>query len=183
MHMNGYAEILSRTLLETSSLGDERTQEVARSLLAALDPALRLVALQMLTDAAEELNDELDGERVTVVMDGPATHFMVTRAAPQEARPAQQEPAAPERPADHEDQEDQEVRTTLRLPGSLKRDIDAAAQAQGRSLNAWMIEAARDALTRTSAAGPDGASWGAGRQDPGAGGSGMSGSTLRGWLG
>ena len=45
------------------------------------------------------------------------------------------------------------------------------------------IEAARDALTRTSAAGPDGASWGAGRQDPGAGGSGMSGSTLRGWLG
>ena len=180
MHMNGYAEILSRTLLETSYLGDERTQEVARSLLAALDPALRLVALQMLTDAVEELNDELDGERVTVVMDGPATHFMVTRAAPQEARPAQQEPAAPERPADHEDQE---VRTTLRLPGSLKRDIDAAAQAQGRSLNAWMIEAARDALTRPSAAGPDGASWGAGRQDPGAGGSGMSGSTLRGWLG
>ena len=180
MHMNGYAEILSRTLLETSSLGDERTQEVARSLLAALDPALRLVALQMLTDAAEELNDELDGERVTVVMDGPAAHFMVTRAVPQEARPAQQEPAATERPADHEDQE---VRTTLRLPGSLKRDIDAAAQAQGRSLNAWMIEAARDALTRTSAAGPDGASWGAGRQDPGAGGSGMSGSTLRGWLG
>ena len=72
MHVNGYAEILSRTLLETSSLGDERTQEVARSLMAALDPALRLVALQMLTDAAEELNDELDGERVTVVMDGPA---------------------------------------------------------------------------------------------------------------
>ena len=179
MHVNGYAEILSRTLLETSSLGDERTQEVARSLMAALDPALRLVVLQMLTDAAEELNDELDGERVTVVMDGPAAHFMVTRAVPEEARPARQEPAAPERP----DHEDQEVRTTLRLPGSLKRDIDAAAQAQGRSLNAWMIEAARDALTRTSAAGPDGASWGAGRQDPGAGGSGMSGSTLRGWLG
>ena len=36
MHVNGYAEILSRTLLETSSLGDERTQEVARSLMAAL---------------------------------------------------------------------------------------------------------------------------------------------------
>ena len=183
MHVNGYAEILSRTLLETSSLGDERTQEVARSLMAALDPALRLVALQMLTDAAEELNDELDGERVTVVMDGPAARFMVTQAAPWEARPDQQGQAASGRPGDQEDQEDQEVRTTLRLPGSLKRDIDAAAQAQGRSLNAWMIEAARDALTRTSAAGPDGASWGAGRQDPGAGGSGMSGSTLRGWLG
>ena len=37
MHMDSYTEILSRTLLETSSLGDERTQEVARSLLAALD--------------------------------------------------------------------------------------------------------------------------------------------------
>ena len=45
MHMDAYMDTLRRTLMETSSLGDERTQEVARSLTAAFDPALRLVAL------------------------------------------------------------------------------------------------------------------------------------------
>ena len=61
MHMDAYTETLRRTLVETSCLGDERTQEVAHSLTVALDPALRLVALQMLTDTADELNSELDG--------------------------------------------------------------------------------------------------------------------------
>ena len=70
MHMDAYMDTLRRTLMETSSLGDERTQEVARSLTAAFDPALRLVALQMLTDIADELNSELDDAHVAVVMDG-----------------------------------------------------------------------------------------------------------------
>ena len=43
-------------------------------------------------------------------------------------------------------QEGNEVRTTLRLPESLKQQIDAAARAQGRSVNAWLVEAARSAL-------------------------------------
>ena len=80
MRVNAYTETLRRTLVETSSLGDERTQEVARSLTAALDPALRLVALQMLTDTADELNSELDGAHVTVVMDGSTPHLLVTQA-------------------------------------------------------------------------------------------------------
>ena len=80
MHVDAYTETLRRTLVETSSLGDDRTQDVARSLAAALDPALRLVALQMPTDTADELNGELDGVHVAVVMDGATPHLLVTQA-------------------------------------------------------------------------------------------------------
>ena len=45
-----------------------------------------------------------------------------------------------------------EVRTTLRMPESLKQQIDAAARVQGRSVNAWLVEAARGALSEQSLA-------------------------------
>ena len=81
MRMDAFTETLRRTLVETSSLGDERTQDVARSLVAALDPALRLVALQMLTDTVDELNSELDGAHVAIVMDGSTPRLLVNQAA------------------------------------------------------------------------------------------------------
>ena len=155
MHMDAYTETLRRTLVETSCLGDERTQEVAHSLTVALDPALRLVALQMLTDTADELNSELDGAHVAVVMDGSTPHLLVTQADRSDEQdqgnvagsechtdtPARAVPEVPEGP---------EVRTTLRLPESLKQQIDAAARGQGRSVNAWLVEAARGALSEQS---------------------------------
>ena len=149
MHVDAYTETLRRTLVETSSLGDERTQEVARSLTAAFDPALRLVALQMLTDIADELNSELDDAHVAVVMDGSTPHLLVTQASPS-SEPGSNHPQMPDHsagtPVSEDVQEGPEIRTTLRLPESLKRQVDAAARAQGRSVNAWLVEAARRSL-------------------------------------
>ena len=155
MHVDAYTETLRRTLVETSSLGDERTQDVARSLAAALDPALRLVALQMLTDTADELNGELDGAHVAVVMDGATPHLLVTQADRSDER-EQDHVTGPDRLAQTpvhavpEVAEGPEVRTTLRLPESLKQQIEAAARVQGRSVNAWLVEAARGALSEQS---------------------------------
>ena len=155
MHVDAYTETLRRTLVETSSLGDDRTQDVARSLAAALDPALRLVALQMLTDTADELNGELDGAHVAVVMDGATPHLLVTQADRSDDR-EQDHATGPDRHAQTPVQavpevaEGPEVRTTLRLPESLKQQIDAAARGQGRSVNAWLVEAARGALSEQS---------------------------------
>ena len=155
MHIDAYTESLRRTLVETSSLADERTQDVARSLAAALDPALRLVALQMLTDTADELNGELDGAHVAVVMDGATPHLLVTQADRSDER-EQDHVTGPDRHAETsvhaapEVEEGPEVRTTLRLPESLKQQIDAAARGQGRSVNAWLVEAARGALSEQS---------------------------------
>ena len=159
MHVDAYTETLRRTLVETSSLGDDRTQDVARSLAAALDPALRLVALQMLTDTADELNGELDGAHVAVVMDGATPHLLVTQADRSDER-EQDHVTGPNRHAETpvhavpEVEEGPEVRTTLRLPESLKQQIDAAARIRGCSVNAWLVEAARSALSeQTSASG------------------------------
>ena len=157
MHVDASTETLRRTLVETSSLGDERTQDVARSLAAALDPALRLVALQMLTDTADELNGELDGAHVAVVMDGATPHLLVTQADRSDER-EQDHVTGPDRLAQTpvhavpEVAEGPEVRTTLRLPESLKQQIEAAARVQGRSVNAWLVEAARGALSEQSLA-------------------------------
>ena len=157
MLVDAYTETLRRTLVETSSLGDERTRDVARSLAAALDPALRLVALQMLTDTADELNGELDGAHVAVVMDGATPHLLVTQADRSDER-EQDHVTDPDRLAQTpvhavpEVEEGPEVRTTLRLPESLKQQIDAAARVQGRSVNAWLVEAARGALSEQSLA-------------------------------
>ena len=157
MHVDAYTETLRRTLVETSSLGDDRTQEVAHSLTVALDPALRLVALQMLTDTADELNGELDGAHVAVVMDGATPHLLVTQADRSDER-EQDHVTGPNRHAETpvhavpEVEEGPEVRTTLRLPESLKQQIDAAARMQGRSVNAWLVEAARGALSEQSSA-------------------------------
>ena len=200
MHMDAYTETLRRTLVETSCLGDERTQEVAHSLTVALDPALRLVALQMLTDTADELNSELDGVHVAVVMDGSTPHLLVTQADRSDEQechtdtPARAVPEVPEGP---------EVRTTLRLPESLKQQIDAAARARGCSVNAWLVEAARSALSeqtsasgswRSADAGSDGAGSARAASGPDGGGSPSgrpakpaqrrsSGATLTGWFG
>ena len=159
MHMDAYTETLRRTLVETSCLGDERTQEVAHSLTVALDPALRLVALQMLTDTADELNSELDGAHVAVVMDGSMPHLLVTQADRSDDR-EQDHVTGPDCHAQtpvqavSEVAEGPEVRTTLRLPESLKQQIDAAARIRGCSVNAWLVEAARSALSeQTSASG------------------------------
>ena len=157
MHVDTYTETLRRTLVETSSLGDDRTQDVARSLAAALDPALRLVALQMLTDTADELNGELDGAHVAVVMDGATPHLLVTQADRSDER-EQDHVTGPDRHAQTpahavpEVADGPEVRTTLRMPESLKQQIDAAARVQGRSVNAWLVEAARGALSEQSLA-------------------------------
>ena len=157
MHVDAYTETLRRTLVETSSLGDDRTQDVARSLAAALEPALRLVALQMLTDTADELNSELDGAHVAVVMDGATPHLLVTQADRSDER-EQDHVTGPDRHAQTpahavpEVADGPEVRTTLRMPESLKQQIDAAARVQGRSVNAWLVEAARGALSEQSLA-------------------------------
>ena len=208
MHVDAYTETLRRTLVETSSLGDDRTQDVARSLAAALDPALRLVALQMLTDTADELNGELDGAHVAVVMDGATPHLLVTQADRSDER-EQDHVTGPNRHAETpvhavpEVEEGPEVRTTLRLPESLKQQIDAAARARGCSVNAWLVEAARSALSeqtsasgsrRSAGAGSDGAGSARAASGPDGGGSPSgrpakpaqrrsSGATLTGWFG
>jgi len=78
-----------------------------------------------------------------VRMSGREPEFVVThleRAEP----PAPPAPPAPPSPPEPED--DNQSRITLRLPESLKVRAEEAATRIGQSLNAWLVEAVRDAL-------------------------------------
>ena len=131
MHMDAYIDTLRRTLMETSSLGDEHTQEVARSLTAAFDPALRLVALQMLTDIADELNSELDDAHVAVVMDGSTPHLLVTQASPS-SEPGSNHPQMPDHSAGTPVSEDDAA--SARVPQAAGRCRGPSSGALGQRL-------------------------------------------------
>lgn len=216
MDVTGYSETLARTLLETACLGDERTQDVARSLVVALDPALRLAAVQMLSDAAAQVEDEADGVRVTVVMEGATPHLVVTERPrpvpgplPLGGAPSGGGAPAPssvtggatasQEAESGPSSDDNDVRTTLRMSASLKAQVDAAAQAQERSVNAWLLDAVRAGLREHQARpgaygdcrdwdGPGFRSWAGAPYGSGGAGSGTRRSSgragdLQGWFG
>lgn len=189
MDMNLYTETLAKALQDAASLGDQTTQEVSRRLVVAIEPSLRLTALQMLTEVAEEVSAELDSTRVSVVMNGPAPHLQVIElpppppSAPVPGDQAPGEEPQGDQPTSSQDDE-AEVRTTLRLPAALKRKVEAAAQAQGRSVNAWLVEAVREVLSWDDEdggyEGQEGSYWGPSSRPPRA--ARTSAPTLNGWF-
>ena len=141
MHLDDHVEQVRQQLAAAASLGDERTQQIAATLGAAVDPAVRLAVLTAVSEAADEISSllldfplspsvsvRLDAAELRVEVDATAT-------APTDAAPAS--------PGD----EDASARISLRLPESLKTQIDAAAARDGVSVNTWLVRAAGAALT------------------------------------
>lgn len=144
MHLEPYLTGLREDLVKTTALADEQTREVAGRLLVALEPAIRLRLVEALTDAAASLSAKLDGDLVEVRMAGRDPVWWVQRN--QAADPAEPTVVPPE-PAD-----EGTARITLRLPEGVKTQVDAAADAAGVSVNAWIVNAVRAHLERTTRA-------------------------------
>ena len=100
------------------SAGDD-VATAARLLGDAVEPALRLVLLDLLTEAADELTLQLGGAIVEVRLHGREPELVA--AAPVA-------PAAPRPPTDDADTgEGGAARVTLRLPESVKSRCEQAA--------------------------------------------------------
>lgn len=128
-------------LAKATALADDHTRDVAGRLLVALEPALRLRLVELLTGAAASLTAELDGDLVEVRMEGRDPVWWVQRRPSEDAvEPTLVLP-------DTEVEDAGTARITLRLPDGLKARADAAADAAGSSLNAWIGEAVRAHLT------------------------------------
>jgi len=131
----------------------------------ALEPALRLVLLDVLTEAAAEVSTELAPASIEVRLRGRDPELVVTPAPG--ALPdvhAGLEPtghvAGVDSPGGEAD-DGTTARITLRLPDSLKQRIDDAATRMGLSVNAWLVRTIVDSFdpadTRTA---PQRSSWG-----------------------
>jgi hypothetical protein len=128
MELAPHVEALERDLSAIAAVGDDATAHAAQRLAAALKASTGLRILDALTEAALELGEQMPNGHVEVRLAGQDPSLVYV-----------EEEAAPAAPAASEDE--LSVRITLRLPGALKAAVDAAAAAEGVSINTWLVRA------------------------------------------
>ena len=140
MDLTPYAENLRRELAMAAEAGGDEARALADRLTAPLESAVRLMLLEALSDAADEITRELAPGSVEVRLRSGEPGFVVTPAPADEAL----EPAADPQPplAD----EAATARINLRLPEQLKAAAEQAASRERLSVNSWLVRAVAGAL-------------------------------------
>jgi hypothetical protein len=142
MQLERYAERLRAQLAAVAEAGSEETRALAERMSTALEPAIRLALLELLSEAAGEISAELAPGGVDVRLRGQDPELVVSR--PSEPAPAA--PAAASSGPVAVDDEPASFRTTLRLPERLKARVEQTAAAEGVSVNTWLVRAVAAAL-------------------------------------
>lgn len=148
MNLNDYVERLQSQLTVAAAAGGDEARELAERLVLPLDSAVRLVLLEALSQAADEITSELAPGSVEVRLRGGDPDFVVT---PPPAEEDFGDVGASGTLAPAEDVAGEAARLNLRLPETLKQRIEDAASSEGLSLNAWLVRAANAALATSGA--------------------------------
>jgi len=127
MQLDSHIHAIQQELAATSALGDEATAEAARRLGEALAATLHLHLLDLLGEAALEISGQIEAGRVEVRLAGRDPELVVIN----------DETTTSDGPLGYG--EEAPGRITLRLPESLKTGIEAAADREGISTNAWLV--------------------------------------------
>ena len=127
MQLDSHIHAIQQELAATSALGDEATAEAARRLGEALAATLHLHLLDLLGEAALEISGQIETGRVEVRLAGRDPELVVINDE------------APASDGLFGFGEEASGRITLRLPESLKTGIEAAADREGISTNAWLV--------------------------------------------
>lgn len=143
MDLSPYIASLREDLATAASAGDENTRRTAAALSAALEPAARLAIMNALSDLAAEVTASLDGQVVDVRLAGRDVQVVVTGSAEPEPEPASRQ-EVPNFGAG--DATGDISRITLRMINELKSKAEAAAAAQGVSLNSFIQQAVGGAV-------------------------------------
>jgi hypothetical protein len=141
MDLTQYVENLRRELAVAADAGGDDARALAQRLTAPLESAIRLMLLEALSAAADEITRELAPGSVELRLRAGEPDFVVTPA------PAD-EPAEPQAPAPALPDADEAAtaRINLRLPEQLKAGIEQAASRDRLSVNAWLVRVAAAAL-------------------------------------
>src|SRR3954453_21377474 len=138
MDLDRYVSEFQTQLAAAAENRDADVRAVAEQLSTALDAAVRLMLLGVLSDVAGEITREIAPGSVDVVLRGRDPHLVVTRperGAADAADPSPPGVAAPAEPLD----DTVSSRTTLRLPDRLKARAEQAAADEGVSVNSWFV--------------------------------------------
>ena len=139
MDLQPYVDGVRHELGVAAAAGGADAEALADRLTAPLESALRLALLEALSDAAEEITREIAPRSVDVRLRGRDPQFTVGGGV--EDVGERVSAAVPE-----PDDDGGTWRVTLRLPESLRSPVDAAARAEGLSVNAWLVRAVAAAL-------------------------------------
>ena len=144
MDLNPYVENLRRELAVAAEAGGEEARALAERLTAPLDSAVRLMLLDALSAAADDITRELAPGSVELRLRTGEPDFVVTPAPADD--PVERAADAPPRPAPPDGDEGAVARINLRLPEQLKTDVEQAAARERLSVNAWLVRAAAAAV-------------------------------------
>jgi hypothetical protein len=133
MQLEGHVQAIQTDLAAAAGLGNEATAEAARRLSEALGSTLHLRLLDVLGEAAAEIGPQLGSGRIDVRLAGRDPELVVVM----EETPDTVQVATGE---------EYKGRISLRLPETLKAAIEAAADQEGISTNAWLVRTIARAL-------------------------------------
>lgn len=151
MELTRYVDSLQQQLAVAAVAGGPEAEAVAERLAAPLDSAVRLTLQEAVVDAAAEITLALAPGSVDVRLAGRGLAFVVT-PAPSEASAEMTSPVTPS--AADEGDEGGTSRITFRPSDRLKADIEAAAEQQGLSVNAFLVRTLTGAVRGAGSAGP-----------------------------
>ncbi|MEV0558625.1 toxin-antitoxin system HicB family antitoxin [Streptomyces sp. NPDC050597] len=148
MDLTPYVDSLRRELAVAAEAGGDEARELAERLTAPLESATRLIMLNVLSAAADEITRELAPGSVDVRLRGLDPDFVVT--PPPTDGGASAEPAEPvepfRAPVPADGDEGGTARVNLRMPAHLKARAEEAATREGLSVNAWLVRAVSAAV-------------------------------------
>jgi hypothetical protein len=140
MDVTRYVENLRRELAVAAEAGGEEARALADRLTAPLESAIRLMLLEVLSAAADEITSELAPGSVELRLRAGEPDFVVT-AAPAEVPPAPGTTTPPP-PLLPDGDEGATARINLRLPEHVKAAVEQAAGREGLSVNSWLVRVA-----------------------------------------
>ncbi len=147
MELSVYVDALRRELAVAAEAGGDGARALAERLTAPLESAMRLVLLEALSAAADEITRDLAPGSVDLRLRGREPSFVVTpppAGHPFDESDAPMEEVAPRASPDGD--EGATARINFRLGEHLKSRIEQAAGHAGLSVNAWLLRVAAAAL-------------------------------------
>jgi HicB family len=132
-----FVEKLERDLSSVAALGGDAVADAAGGPVPALPSTAHPLLMEALGEAALEISAQLPDGHVEVRLVGPDAQLVYVPAEPAEEPTVAAEDGLT-------------ARITLRLPESLKRELEVAAGQVGVSLNAWLVRS----LSRSAAPPP-----------------------------
>ncbi|MFI7124796.1 hypothetical protein ACIBQ1_03835 [Nonomuraea sp. NPDC050153] len=143
MDLKPYVDRLRGDLAIAAQAGGEDARALAERLVSPLESSVRLILLEVLSAAADEITRELAPGSVEVRLRRGDPDFVLTRSpAGHPFDDPGGPPGADLQPTDTPGaQEGGTARISLRLPEQLKVQVEEAARREGLSVNTWLVRA------------------------------------------